>query len=66
MRSRAAGWAIVGAVLLAGCAIGPDYKRPPVTEVPAFRGQSAAEAASLADLPWWDVFEDPVLKTLIQ
>ena len=46
--------------MLAGCTIGPDYKRPPVTEVPTFRGQSAAEAASLADLPWWEVFEDPV------
>ena len=37
-----------------------------MTEVPTFRGQSAAEAASLADLPWWEVFEDPVLKDLIQ
>ena len=66
MRSRAAGCAVVAAALLAGCAIGPDYKRPPVTEVPTFRGQSAAEAASLADLPWWEAFEDPILKNLIQ
>lgn len=66
MRSRAAARAVVAAALLAGCAIGPDYKRPPVTEVPTFRGQSAAEAASLADLPWWEAFEDPVLKDLIQ
>jgi multidrug efflux system outer membrane protein len=56
----------VAAVLLAGCTMGPDYTRPPVTEVPAFRGQSATEAASLADLPWWEVFQDQILKTLIQ
>ena len=31
-----------------------------MTEPPTFRGQSAAEAASLADLPWWEVFDDPV------
>jgi multidrug efflux system outer membrane protein len=52
--------ALAGGVA-AGCAIGPNYKRPPVTEVSAFRGQSAAEAASLADAPWWDLFQDPIL-----
>ena len=31
-----------------------------------FRGQAAAEAASLADAPWWEVFQDPILKNLIQ
>jgi outer membrane protein, multidrug efflux system len=31
----------------------------------AFRGQSQAEAASLADQPWWEVFGDDVLKSLI-
>ena len=53
------------AALLAGCAIGPDYKRPPVAEPRAFRGQPTAEAASLADLPWWEVFKDTILKSLI-
>jgi multidrug efflux system outer membrane protein len=57
---------IVGALLLAGCAIGPDYKRPPVAEPETFRGQATAEAASLADAPWWEVFQDPVLRDLIQ
>jgi multidrug efflux system outer membrane protein len=56
---------MVMAALLAGCAIGPDYKRPPVTEPPTFRGQAIAEAASLADLPWWEVFQDTILKNLI-
>jgi outer membrane protein, multidrug efflux system len=57
---------IVAAALLGGCAIGPDYKRPVVVEPPTFRGQATAEAASLADAPWWEVFQDPVLKDLIQ
>jgi multidrug efflux system outer membrane protein len=57
---------VVGAALLAGCAIGPDYKRPPVAEPDTFRGQAAAEAASLADAPWWEVFQDPALQELIQ
>jgi multidrug efflux system outer membrane protein len=52
--------------VLAGCAIGPDYKRPPVAEPPTFRGQVSTEAESLADAPWWDVFGDPILKDLIR
>jgi multidrug efflux system outer membrane protein len=31
-----------------------------------FRGQAVAEATSLADAPWWEVFQDPILKALIQ
>src|SRR5712692_11955336 len=57
---------IVAAALLGGCAIGPNYKRPTVAEPQTFRGQATAEAASLADAPWWEVFQDPSLKALIQ
>jgi len=57
---------VVAAALLGGCAIGPNYKRPSVAEPPTFRGQATAEAASLADAPWWEVFQDPILKNLIQ
>jgi len=62
----AAGTTVLALALLAGCAVGPDYKRPPVAEPQVFRGQPAAEAASLADLPWWEAFQDPVLKDLIR
>jgi multidrug efflux system outer membrane protein len=57
---------VVAAALVGGCAIGPDYKRPVVAEPPAFRGQAAAEAASLADAPWWDAFQDPGLQALVR
>jgi multidrug efflux system outer membrane protein len=57
---------IVATALLAGCAIGPDYKRPAVAEPPTFRGQETAEAVSFADAPWWEVFQDPILQALIQ
>ena len=47
--------------------VGPDYERP-ATQLPeGFRGQSdAADPASLADLPWWDVFGDPPLQRLVR
>ncbi len=57
---------LVASGLLGGCAIGPNYKRPAVAEPERFRGQATAEAASLADAPWWVVFRDPILKDLIQ
>jgi len=56
---------VVATAVLAGCAIGPDYKRPSVAEPQTFRGQATAEAASLADAPWWEVFQDPMLRELI-
>jgi multidrug efflux system outer membrane protein len=57
--------ALLAGGVATGCAIGPDYRRPPVTQVQTFRGQPAPDPASLADLPWWDLFEDPILKNLI-
>src|SRR5207249_6356193 len=57
---------VVAAALLGGCAIGPDYKRPSVAQPPTSRGQATAEAVSFADAPWWEVFQDPSLKALIQ
>ncbi len=51
--------------LLTGCAVGPNYKRPAVTAPEVVRGASAAEAVSMADRPWWEVFGDDSLKALI-
>jgi multidrug efflux system outer membrane protein len=58
---------VTSAGLLAGCAVGPDYKRPTTTPPETFRGQTGPEeAASLADLPWWEAFRDPTLQELLQ
>ena len=64
---RAGILASAAALLQLGCAIGPNYK-PTEIEVPEqFRGTLAAnEAQSLADLPWWKIFDDPVLIGLIE
>ncbi len=58
--------AALAALALAGCAIGPDYERPPVVEPPIYREQTTpSEAQSFADLPWWEVFQDETLRALI-
>ncbi len=58
--------AALASLLIAGCAIGPDYQRPEVAEPSTYRDRTTpAESASLADLPWWEVFEDEALRALI-
>jgi multidrug efflux system outer membrane protein len=53
--------------MLCGCAVGPNYVRPKVNVPADFRGaEGAAQQASYADLPWWEVFKDERLKALIK
>jgi outer membrane protein, multidrug efflux system len=60
-------------VLIAGCTVGPNYKRPN-TDVPTtYRTLEAAPAAgtaaatqSLGDAKWWEVFQDTELQKLIR
>ena len=48
----------------------PNYHRPPCRlrrlSRPSARSQQQAQAASYADLPWWQVFQDPKLQELIR
>ncbi len=54
------------ALALAGCAVGPNYKRPVVDAPAGFRGATEdVSTNSISDLPWWGVFKDPVLQDLI-
>jgi outer membrane protein, multidrug efflux system len=64
-------FAIMVSSLVAACAVGPNYHRPAVPTPTAYRGPSdnapvPAETASYADLPWWQVFQDPQLQELIR
>src|SRR5262245_41560149 len=58
---------VVVALLVSGCMVGPDYSRPPVIVPDNYRFAIApATAESIADLPWFDVFRDPVLQQLVR
>ncbi len=50
--------------LSAGCAVGPDYRRPGIDVPDAFRF-SEGEAREAANGAWWTQFGDPVLDSLI-
>jgi outer membrane protein, multidrug efflux system len=57
------------AVMLAGCTVGPNYKRPQIATPASFRAPEplpVAQGASLADLKWFEVFRDPQLDGLIK
>src|ERR1700736_4775447 len=58
-------------LLSAGCAVGPNYKRPTVTVPGTYRGAMPQDAAppaaeSLGDQKWWEVFQDKELQDLIR
>ena len=58
-------------LLSAGCAVGPNYKRPIVDVPGTYRGSLPQDAAppapeSLGDQKWWEVFQDKQLQDLIR
>ena len=55
-------------VIMCGCTLGPNYERPTLHDADGFRMQPAltAEEASLADLGWWELFQDEHLQSLIR
>ena len=60
--------ALAGLSAMSACTtVGPDYERPKMAPLPQYRFVSGAEqAASLADLPWFQVFDDPNLQALVR
>lgn len=57
--------ALAAALGLCGCLVGPNYHRP-ATSLPAQFPDSAATKESIADQKWFDLFQDPVLKQLVE
>ena len=55
-------------LVLAGCAVGPNYSRPTVSAPAAFKEadgwRQAAPADTLDKGQWWTLFNDPVLNDL--
>jgi multidrug efflux system outer membrane protein len=55
-------------LFLGGCAVGPNYHRPNLDLPSNFRSSSPIPAStnSVADLPWWEIFQDEDLRRLIR
>jgi hypothetical protein len=53
----------------AACTVGPNYKRPSIATPQAFRAPDPLppdQAASIANLKWFEVFKDEQLQVLIR
>src|SRR6476469_457130 len=60
---------VLAAATLTGCVVGPNYNRPSVLTPATFRAPAPlpqAQAASLADLKWFEVFRDEKLQELVR
>jgi len=70
MRCAAFAAGIFASLLLAGCAVGPNYKRPPVQAPEAYKTEApwrvAAPSDSLPKGAWWEVFQDAELNAYEQ
>lgn len=56
---------------MGSCTVGPNYRRPNVPVPPVYRDSTdkstaGTEIQSFADLPWWQIFDDPVMQNLIR
>jgi multidrug efflux system outer membrane protein len=60
--------ALLPLLLAAGCAVGPDFEQPKVTAPDQWQVAAPvpANAADIANLPWWEVFKDADLQTLVR
>lgn len=74
--------AVVAAVLLSGCAVGPDFRHPAAPEISRYTREPLAAQTALtatsdgqrqrfiggADIPerWWTLFKSPALDALIE
>jgi outer membrane protein, multidrug efflux system len=70
-RPRVLATVILASSLVSGCMVGPKYHRPVVQTPTVYRDlndnpQAQEQAASYADLRWWQVFQDPQLQELIR
>lgn len=55
----------LSALLLSGCAVGPDYKQPTLADIPAQWSASSNPIQQLNLARWWENFNDPMLNQLI-
>src|SRR6202049_379136 len=61
---------LAGVLLLAGCAVGPKYHRPPVEVPPSYKEAGNWKTAQPSEESlrgnWWEIFNDPQLNALEQ
>ncbi len=57
---------VLASLCVVGCKVGPDYEAPEVALPEGWRELGAAQGESLANVPWWELYPDPVLHDLVR
>ncbi len=57
---------LVGTLLLASCAVGPNYRAPPVAPAVVQNAQSSSFVTQSPEALWWQEFGDTELDSLVQ
>src|SRR3989442_3627528 len=60
------GFSLAGVIMLAGCAVGPNYQRPSINSPPSFRYDNAVTNVASRELAWWQVYQDKTLQALVR
>ncbi len=55
---------VVFIMFLTGCMMGPDFRKPDIETPDKFRF-SDSEAEAVVNLKWWELFDDPILDSLV-
>ena len=59
---------VLAALMLAGCMVGPDYRRPPAIAAARYKELAGWKPSTPRDAvdrgPWWSIYQDPVLDRL--
>jgi hypothetical protein len=59
---------VTSVALMTACAVGPNYKRPPVDTAADYKEVNGWKPSEPADTlqrgPWWHIFNDDVLNAL--
>jgi len=67
-RTASLGTCLAGMLLLSGCTVGPNYKRPAAEVPPAYKEVGDWKPAQPNDQSfgtnWWEIFQDPQLNAL--
>lgn len=69
-RHAAFSFILLGAALLAGCTVGPDYSRPEVPISATYKHEAGWRSLATAEAPpvgaWWVLYDDPQLDGLMR
>lgn len=54
------------AIVVPGCAVGPEFTTPEMKIADQFDGKNPSQSVTVTDAKWWSAFQDPVLDSIVE